>query len=239
MSQEALTGPISALPDPLAFPEATVGDGVCGSGGKSCTYAMATLTNNTNVVQTITSASSKTPFWVTWGGTCNNSANAKKIQPGKSCTLQFGFKPLISGKGYGETATIKFTSGETAKLTLRGRSTAVTASPIPLVFPNATVGAGACGSTGAKSCTYATVTLTNKTGQDEKIVTASAPSPFWVTWGGTCNSSANNKVVPKGGSCTLQFGFRPTAAGTSYSGIGYVNYESGSITPVPLRGTSN
>lgn len=239
VSQEALLGPINVLPDPLYFPQATVGDGVCGSGGASCTYAMATLTNTTNVVQTIKSASATSPFWVTWGGTCNNLANAKKIQPGASCTLQFGFKPPISGNGYAGTGTINFVSGIKAQITLRGRATPVTASPSPLVFPNATVGAGACGSSGAKSCTYATVTLTNNTGQDEKIATATAPSPFWVTWGGTCNSSAYGKVVPKGGSCTLQFGFKPTAAGTAYSGIGYVNYESGSLTPVPLRGTSN
>lgn len=233
--QEALTGPINALPDPLYFPDVTVGDGVCGSGGKSCTYAMVTLTNTTSVLQTIASASATSPFWVTWGGTCNNAANAKKIQPGKSCTLQFGFKPLISGKGYAGTGTVNFASGIKAQFTLRGRTKAVTASPNPLVFPNATVGTGACGSAGA-ACTYATVTLTNETGQDEKIATATAPSPFWVTWGGTCNS---NKIVPKGGSCTLQFGFKPTARGTAYSSIGYVNYESGSSTPVPLRGTSN
>jgi hypothetical protein len=115
----------------------------------------------------------------------------------------------------------------------------VKASPDPLVFPNATVGAGACGAQGATSCTYATATLTNTTTVAQHISSASASSVFWVTWGGTCNSLALSKTIPPGGSCTLQFGFHPTAAHTTSTGIGSVTFDSGIVPTFQLRGTSN
>jgi len=118
----ATSGPLSATPDPLNFPVANFGDGVCGSGGLSCTYAIATLKNNGATSQRITGASATGPFWVTWGGTCNDLAHAKTIAGGASCTLQFGFMPTAVNATSTGTGSVTFASGRTVTLSLRGVS---------------------------------------------------------------------------------------------------------------------
>ncbi len=110
--------------------------------------------------------------------------------------------------------------------------------PNPLVFPNATVGGGDCGATGSTSCTYATVTITNHTSTTQTITGGSASTPFWVTWGGTCNASSGY-VIPNSASCTLQFGFAPTAPGATSNGTGSISFASGTVRTVSLVGASN
>ena len=187
---------LTATPDPLVFPNAVVGGTTCGSpGGTACTYGTITIANNLGTAQTISSASADGPFWVTWGGTCNSTANNKTVPSHGSCTLELGFAPTAATTTNG-TGTINFASGLVLKVGLRGTGVSgLTATPDPLVFPNAVVGGTTCGSPGGTACTYGTITIANNLGTAQTISSASADGPFWVTWGGTCNSTANNKTV--------------------------------------------
>src|SRR5262245_19767414 len=55
---------------------------------------------------------------------------------------------------------------------------------------------------------YGMVRITNTGASPETLSGAGAPnSPFWPTWGGTCNSLTVNKVVLPGQVCTFEFGF--------------------------------
>jgi hypothetical protein len=242
-NQLDLVASITESPNPLVFPNATVGAGACGSvGSTSCTYASITISNRTAKSQTITAAGATAPFWVTWGGTCNSTQFNKTIPSQKSCTLEFGFLPTTPGTVSNGAGTVNFASGTVLTFALKGTSNpegTLSATPNPLVFPNATVGGGACGSAGSTSCTYASITLSNKTSTAQTITAASASSPFWVTWGGTCNSTQFNKVIPSQSSCTLEFGFLPSAAGTVYNGSGGVTFASGKVLSFGLKGSSN
>jgi hypothetical protein len=234
-----VSGPISESPNTVSFPSAIFGDGACGSGGSSCTYAMATLTNTGSTSQKISGASATGAFWVTWGGTCNDTAHAKTIKAGQSCTLQFGFKPTAAKSKYAGTGTVTFSSGVSISFALAGKSVAgLTASPSPLVFPNATFGGTTCGSVGGTACTYALETITNNDSTTKTISTASASNAagaFWVTWGGTCNA---RDIAPHS-SCTLQFGFKPVTAATTYNGRASVSFATGESVSFTLGGTSN
>ena len=228
---------LTATPDPLVFPNAVVGGTACGSpGGTACTYGTITIANNLGTAQTISGASADGPFWVTWGGTCNDTANNKTIASHGSCTLELGFAPTAATTTNG-TGTINFASGLVLNVGLRGTGVSgLTATPDPLVFPNAVVGGTACGSPGGTACTYGTITIANNLGTAQTISGASADGPFWVTWGGTCNSTANNKTIASHGSCTLELGFAPTAA-TTTNGTGTINFASGLVLKFGLRGT--
>ena len=232
--QAGVAGPLSGTPDPLVFPNAIAGD-ACPGGG--CTYAMATIKNSGSTSQLITAASATSPFWVTWGGTCNNTTNRKRVGAGASCTLQFGYKPTVANTTSSGTGSITFQSGLILRIKLKGTSVSgLTATPDPLVFPNAVVGGTTCGSPGGTACTYGMITIANNMSAAQTISSASADGPFWVTWGGTCNNTVNNKTVASHGSCTLQFGFAPTAAATT-TGTGTINFASGLVLKVGLRGT--
>jgi hypothetical protein len=107
------------------------------------------------------------------------------------------------------------------------------ASDLLVVIPNpvgfkATVG----------KIAYGMVTIVNSdvTPQTIVVVTASPRPPFWPTWGGTCNSLANNKVVPGNGTCTFQFGFKPATKGV-VRGTGEFTFKSGIKKQINLTGT--
>jgi hypothetical protein len=222
----AVAGPLSETPDPLVFPNAMAGDGACGSAGsQSCTYAMATLKNSGTVNQRITAASASGPFWVTWGGTCNNTTNAKTIRPGVSCTLQFGFAPTTASATSRGTGTVTFASGLVLRFGLRGTSVAgLTATPNPLVFSSTAVG----------GISYGMITINNNFSVPQTITGGLGGGPFWVTWGGTCNT--DTKTIASHTSCTLQWGFAPTAVGTT-TATGTVSFSSGQNLSVGLQGT--
>jgi hypothetical protein len=102
---------LTAVPDPLEFPDATFGGTTCGSpGGTACTYAIVMLHNNLPTAQTIISASATPPFWVTWGGSCNNLEYQKTIPAYGGCELQFGFAPDAAGTDYSGKGTVSFES---------------------------------------------------------------------------------------------------------------------------------
>ena len=167
-----VAGPLSGTPDPLVFPNAIAGD-VCPGGG--CTYAMVTIKNSGSTSQLITSASAPNPFWVTWGGTCNNTTNRKRVAARASCTLEFGYKATFGNGASSATGSITFHSGLVLKIKLRGTGVSgLTATPDPLVFPNAVVGGTTCGSLGGTACTYGTITIANNLGTAQTITSASA-----------------------------------------------------------------
>jgi hypothetical protein len=84
--------------------------------------------------------------------------------------------------------------------------------------------------------TYGIVTIANTGSSAETLTGAANPnSQFWPTWGGTCNSSAVNKVVAPGRSCTFEFGFKPTQTG-QVSDQGTITFQSGASLTVQLKG---
>jgi hypothetical protein len=118
----ACPGTLAILPNPLVFPNATVGGGQCGAqGSTSCTYAMVTITNNTSTTQTIKGGTASAPFWVTWGGTCNNSLGYV-IPNGSSCTLELGFFPTAPRTTSNGTCSISFADGTVGTVSLVGAS---------------------------------------------------------------------------------------------------------------------
>lgn len=113
------------------------------------------------------------------------------------------------------------------------QSSNLTVSPAVVVFPNTPVGTDCPG----VNCTYAMVTITNNGSQTEQLVTAEADSPFWPTYGGTCNATYAY-YLPAGESCTFQWGFKPVHPGRVV-GVGTVSFKSGASVGVLLTGVGN
>jgi hypothetical protein len=83
---------------------------------------------------------------------------------------------------------------------------------------------------------YKMVTISNTGSTSETITGADATAaPFWMTWGGTCNNLTYDKVIPAHGSCTLQWGFHPTATGL-VTGLGNITFKGGATVSVFLNG---
>jgi hypothetical protein len=111
-------------------------------------------------------------------------------------------------------------------------------APNPLVFSQHPTAGGSCPGTG---CTYASVTISNGTFRTQKLTKASASTPFWVTFGGTCNVVYAYRL-PARKSCTLEFGFKPTARGKTYFGKGLIEFVSTAGTTdlsLGLKGSSH
>ncbi len=111
----------------------------------------------------------------------------------------------------------------------------LTVSPRPLVFLHHPVAGAACPGAG---CDYAYVTIHNGTGRVKKLSSATAPTPFWPTYGGTCNVQYGY-AIPAHASCTFQFGFRPTKPNTRSSGKASLHFTNGAVLAVTLIGTSH
>lgn len=111
---------LSVSPSVLVFPNTPVGPDCAGA---NCSYAEVTITNNgTETEQIVTADPTQptltVPFWATFGGTCN--LNNYYIDPGQSCTFQWGFKPVHPGRALG-VGTISFLSGASVGVVLTGR----------------------------------------------------------------------------------------------------------------------
>jgi hypothetical protein len=133
----------------------------------------------------------------------------------------------ITNKLIGETLTIVATVVLVLAVSLietKSASATVKVKPLALVMTQ-TVG----------DITYAMVTITNTGSGTETIDGGYAPlSEFWPTWGGTCNVTYAY-VIPPHTSCTLQWGFKPTATGPVTT-IGNVSFKSGATLYVFLNG---
>jgi len=107
--------------------------------------------------------------------------------------------------------------------------------PHTLKFEVVSVPGGPCPGSG---CDYAEATVVNgtATSQDLKGGTT-ASGAFWITWGGTCNV-ADAYVIPAHKKCTVQFGFDPTAANTSYTSTGTLDFANGVQLSLGLKGRS-
>jgi len=88
---------------------------------------------------------------------------------------------------------------------------------------------------------YEIVTITN-TGDATDFISSATPveSPFFATFGGTCNFSVDpitgkNYYIPAGSSCTFQWGFNPSRPGRQ-TGTGTLNFESGATLTVSFTG---
>jgi hypothetical protein len=66
---------------------------------------------------------------------------------------------------------------------------------------------------------------------------STANTVFWVTWGGTCNVD-DDYTVPAHSSCTVQFGFEPTAANTTYVSTGTLDFSNDAQLSLNLKGRS-
>jgi hypothetical protein len=108
---------------------------------------------------------------------------------------------------------------------------AVSVSPTTLRFSPTHVGPECPGA----NCTYAMVTVTNDGTATEYAVSAepfTGSGPFWPTWGGTLNTPDG---LPAGESRTLQFGFKPLAAGSA-TATGQISFQSGQTVSFQLEG---
>ena len=104
-------------------------------------------------------------------------------------------------------------------------------SPTAVVFAPTPVG----------EFSYEIVTISN-TGDATDFISSATPveSPFFATFGGTCNVSIDpisgkNYYIPPGSSCTFQWGFNPGRPGRQ-TGTGTLNFESGATLTVALTG---
>jgi hypothetical protein len=111
----------------------------------------------------------------------------------------------------------------------------LTVSPTTLVFAQHPVVGAACPGAG---CTYAFVTIHNGTSRVKKLSFATAPSPFWPTYGGTCNVTYGY-AIPAHASCTFQFGFKPSKKNTHSTGKAGLHFTNGTVLAVTLVGTSH
>ena len=112
-------------------------------------------------------------------------------------------------------------------------SKGLSVKPKTLVLPKAQV-SEPCESGG---CTYAWVKITNDTSTGRKMTKSSGTTPFWSTSAGSCNDP-DDFVVPPDDSCSLEFGFAPTTAGTTYHGTGTIDFHNGTVLTFHLRGSS-
>lgn len=107
--------------------------------------------------------------------------------------------------------------------------------PKTVKFPAGTVAGGPCEGSG---CSYADVSVVNDTSLAETVTGGSTGSTvFWITWGGTCNVD-DAYVVPAHSLCTVQFGFEPTTANTTYVSTGTLDFYNDAQLSVKLKGRS-
>jgi hypothetical protein len=192
------------------------------------TYTLTVQKNGTGT-GTVVSAAAVPPA-IACGETCSGSYAA-----GTSVTLN---ATGLSGSTFGGwsgctsstsqcTITMDANATVTATFTAATTSGVLSAAPNPLLFPTVT---------GVNSISYKMITITNGTSVTQTITSAGAdPSAFWVTWGGSCNSIELNKMIPSGGSCTLQFGFKAPAIGVT-TGTGKIMFASGTNLTFGLEG---
>jgi hypothetical protein len=121
--------------------------------------------------------------------------------------------------------------------TSAARRSAEVSGPVLSVSPTAVVFAP----TPVGEFSYEIVTITN-TGDATDFISSATPvaSPFFATFGGTCNFSVDpisgkNYYIPPGSSCTFQWGFNPSRPGRQ-SVTGTLYFESGATLTVSLTG---
>ncbi len=135
------------------------------------------------------------------------------IPPGQTCTANVSFAPVQSGTRTAELVSTDV-SGNIAVLTpLVGSGTAVTISPVAVLFGNQMV---------STTSGTQTVTLTSLAGNPQPLnvssltlsgdgTSAAAPGDFSITPASTCNASTS---LSAGASCTVVVSFTPSAEGT-------------------------
>jgi len=121
--------------------------------------------------------------------------------------------------------------------TSAARRSAAVGGPVLSVSPTAV----AFAPTPVGGFSYEIVTITN-TGDATDFISSATPveSPFFATFGGTCNFSVDpitgkNYYIPAGSSCTFQWGFNPSRPGRQ-TGTGTLNFESGATLTVSFTG---
>jgi uncharacterized protein (TIGR03382 family) len=209
---------ISASPSAVAFGSQTIG-------AAAATQAV-TLTNTGNVALALNGIGVSGASSVTIASqTCGTS-----LAVGANCTVTLSFAPTTAGAA---AATLAVTSNAAPlQVTIAGTgTTAPVAQPAlseagPVAFADTQVG---------KSATVHTITLSNSGTAAMKVsslVLDGAQASDFVL-GGTC---AVNASVAAAASCTIDVGFKPTAAGQRAATMMLMT-DSGSQFTVALNGT--
>lgn len=181
-----------------------------------------TLSNTGTAGLSITAiGAASAPFTAT-GGTCG--ATPISLAPAASCTLTYSFTPA--------SAT---SSSQSIAITSNGGNPSFTLQGAGVGAPVASLSASALnfGNIAVSASGNATVTLSNTGGSALSITAITAPTAPFTRSGGTC--SATPISLAAGASCTLIYGFSPTALG-SFSQALTVTSNGGSPT-FTLSGT--
>jgi len=202
--------PVSVSPIKLVFATRTV--------GMSSLVKTITLTNTQSKTLNISSISTSGDFFETHP-TC-----ASSLAPSTSCTINVTFTPSTSGTRTGTLSVADDAPGSTQSVSLSGIGTFVGLSATTLPFGSVPVG------TNSRT---KKIIVTNKGSALVNITNISIGGPnatdFVQT--NTCGQS-----LAAGASCTITFGFTPTATGNRSATLSIVDDDLGSPQNVALSG---
>jgi hypothetical protein len=202
--------PVSVSPIKLVFATRTV--------GMSSLVKTITLTNTQSNPLNISSISTSGDFFETHP-TC-----ASSLAPSTSCTINVTFTPSTSGTRTGTLSVADDAPGSTQSVSLSGIGTFVGLSATTLPFGSVPVG------TNSRT---KKIIVTNKGSALVNITNISIGGPnatdFVQT--NTCGQS-----LAAGASCTITFGFTPTATGNRSATLSIVDDDLGSPQNVALSG---
>jgi hypothetical protein len=166
--------------------------------GSSAPSQVVTITNISSVSVTM-NGSGGAPLHTEFGG--SQSCQGVSLAPGASCTMQFGFTPSTLGD-LNDDSKVTW-NGIPFDIALHGTGVAplFKANPSALDFGDVQVGS---------SATQQLVTITN---QSPVAVTMNGTggAPLHAEFGGA--QSCQGVSLAPGATCTMQFGFSPTAVG--------------------------
>jgi phospholipase C len=184
-------------------------------GGTSPTRKII-VTNDQTKTLTLTSATATPPFAIS-SNTCGST-----LAVNASCYIYVDFKPTAAGPQSGTLTVVDSGVSSPDITTLTGTGSALSISPLNLVFASTYLG-----STTAPK----TITLKNLGTSALSIKSIQAVNDFAQT--NTCTTS-----LAAGASCAIHVTYTPLTTGTLYGGINVVSSDPASPETIDLTGTA-
>ncbi len=216
------TAPQAVLsPNPLAFPNTTV--------GTPATALPMTLSNPGTAALTINSISVTGANSGSFGET-NNCGSS--LAAGATCTITVSFTPASAGNLTASISVADNAAGSPHTAALTGTGTVplipqAALSPNPLAFPSTTIGTPA---------TPLPMTLSNSGNAPLTITSISVTGANASSFGETNNCGAS---LAAGASCTITVSFTPTSAGSLSAAISVTDNAAGSPQSAVVTGTGS
>ncbi len=200
------------------MPEVTLTPGSLSFGtqqaGSTSPPQTVTLANTGSATLTITGMAMSGDYAQT--NTCGGSVSA-----GAKCTISITFTPATGGQRNGSLTITDNAADSPQVVTLTGSGTgpAMTLIPSSLSFPATLVGTGA--------------------GYEEVLMESSGVGPVTITNVAASGDFSVQNTCPSvlGGSCPVEVGFNPTAAGTRTGTLTFTDNAHDSPQSIPLTGS--